>query len=87
MTEAAPQLQTIPQGDGSYVVRLSKSGRAALTANQLALYFEVDRESVYRWKNDGTIPARFIRRTGKTRYVFIPGIVGFLKRKFRALHQ
>ncbi|MDE2099075.1 MAG: helix-turn-helix domain-containing protein [Patescibacteria group bacterium] len=72
-------------GDG-YTI---KPGRPLLklTAAQLGAQFGVDRETIYRWRQEGIIPDDLVERAGKRRFLFSAAAVDHLKTYFKALHE
>jgi hypothetical protein len=70
-------------GDGAFSV---KAGRpiSRLTPRQLALQLGVDRDSIYRWRQEGIIPEDLVEFAGKRRLLFAAAAVDYLKRFFAA---
>jgi hypothetical protein len=55
---------TARQADGSLNVKTGKP-LAWLSPAQFAMFFGVDRNTIYRWKDEGTIPRQYIKPNGK----------------------
>ena len=70
-----------PQGDGSFIVRPGRPV-ARLTPTQLASVFGVDRDSVYRWIDDGTIDPAHVMPAGKRKLLISAAAVPALSQKF-----
>ena len=58
-----------------------------ITPEQLASRFNVDRDSVYRWRQDGTIPEKFVSLGGKRKLMFSADVIEFLEAHFSELRQ
>ena len=69
-------------GDG-YTI---KPGRPllTLTSGQLAAQFAVDRQTIYRWRQEGLIPEEFVQLAGKRKLLFRADIVPRLQAHFQA---
>jgi predicted DNA-binding transcriptional regulator AlpA len=77
-----------PRGDGSFIVVPGKPivTNGALRPKELALHFEVDRETVYRWMSAGDIPEEFILHKGKRKVKFKREVIAYLEQRFKKLH-
>ena len=75
----------MPTGDGFKVTPGKPIYR--LTAGQLAAQFAVDRDTVYRWRQEGLIPDQFVTRAGKRKLMFSAEIVPLLDQHFKNLHE
>jgi excisionase family DNA binding protein len=75
--------QIIPQGEGAFIV---KPGRpiSTLTPKQLADQIGVNRQSIYRWLAEGTLPEALTQRAGKRKILFSAAAVEVMKRYFAA---
>lgn len=84
-----------PRSDGAddtvaELAVLPKSDPAALpldrwlTAKQVAGHFALNEESVYRWRKEGKIPARYFKLCGRRRFLFHPDVLAYLEMQFRA---
>ena len=64
-----------------------KPGKALewVTPLQFGTFFGVSRSSVYRWKEDSTIPKEFIKRAGKRGILIHAAAVEATQAKFNAL--
>jgi len=76
--------QIIPQGEGAFIV---KPGRpiSTLTPKQLADQIGANRQSIYRWLAEGTLPEALTQRAGKRKILFSAAAVEVMKRYFAAL--
>ncbi len=72
----------VPHGDGSLTV---KPGRPVtrLTALQLASHFGVDRDTIYRWRQEGIIPEDMVSFAGKRKLLFAAEVVAHLEQSFQ----
>ena len=77
---------TIVRTGDSYTVTPGKP-LLKLTAGQVAAHFGVDRQSVYRWRQEGWIPEAIVHRGGKRKLMFASGVIPHLEAKFRAHHE
>jgi hypothetical protein len=75
----------VPNGDG-YIVKPGKP-LLKLGAGQVAAHFGVDRQSVYRWRQEGLIPDEMVHRGGKRKLMFVSGVIAHLEAWFRAHHE
>jgi hypothetical protein len=55
-----------------------------LTAKQVAGHFALNEESVYRWRQEGKIPAQYFKLCGTRRLLFHPDAIALLQAKFEA---
>ncbi|MDB6022757.1 MAG: hypothetical protein JWQ04_2614 [Pedosphaera sp.] len=58
-----------------------------LSPKLFAAQFGVDRDSVYRWMKDGTLPASYIKPGGKRRHLIHASAVQLLRDFFSTLHE
>jgi len=58
-----------------------------LGAKEVAAHFGLEQWSAYRWREDGTIPEQFVKRSGAWRLRFHPDIVPLLEKVFYAAHE
>ncbi|HEV2207332.1 MAG TPA: hypothetical protein VG167_01040 [Verrucomicrobiae bacterium] len=72
-------------GDGFTV----KPGRPVvkLSAAQVAAHFTVDRETVYRWRQEGLIPESLVHRAGLRKLSFDAAVIPHLEARFKASHE
>ncbi len=72
-----------PQGDGSVVL---KPGKALiwLTPKQVGHQFNVDRDTVYRWRQEGLIEDKFVKFAGLRKILISAQAVPILEAHFRA---
>ncbi len=66
-----------------------KAGRplVEMSATQLGSVFDVDADTVYLWRQDGTIPEQFVRRAGKRKLKFSAEVITHLQTLFKKLHE
>jgi DNA-binding XRE family transcriptional regulator len=90
VTTPAPAMafeQTIiPQGEGSYLV---KAGRpvAKLRPQDFARELGVNRQTIYRWKDEGLIPESLIEFAGKRKILILAAAVPVMKAYFKAMRD
>lgn len=83
-------------GNGTFRAEMGKP-LYWLTAKQFAAQFGVDRDTVYRWREDGTIPRQteaapgekpreLVREAGMRRWLFSSELIPLLREQFRQLH-
>lgn len=73
-------------GDGTFTVRAGKP-ITRITPEQLASRFNVDRDSIYRWRQEGTIPEEFVDYGGKRKLMFSAEVIPHLEKKFKTLRE
>ena len=59
-----------------------------LSAKELAAHFGgLDEQSAYRWRSNGIIPQKYIKKFGNRNYKFHPAVTSFLENKFAETHS
>jgi len=59
-----------------------------LSAKELATCFGgLDEQSAYRWRSNGIIPQKYVKKFGKRNYKFHPAVTSFLENKFAEAHS
>ena len=73
-------------GDGSMCV---KPGRPIirLTPTQLGAHFGVNRDTIYRWRQEGIIPADQVTFAGRRKLLFACQLIPVLEAKFRSIRE
>lgn len=76
----------IPQGDGSFIVRPGRP-MIELSPREFGQQFDVDRDSIYRWIQEGLIPEAFVSFKGKRKLKIDAAAVPVVKEKLRILRS
>jgi excisionase family DNA binding protein len=76
----------VPNGDGSYVVKPGKPVEK-LTPAEFADQFRVNRDTVYRWIDDGTIDQKYVEPAGKRKLLIHAEAVPVCRASFRKARQ
>jgi predicted site-specific integrase-resolvase len=58
-----------------------------LSAKQVAGYFGLQQWSAYRWREEGTVPEPFVKRSGRWRILFHPDVIPLLEKVFEQAHE
>lgn len=72
-----------PNGDGSVTIKPGKPF-LWLTPKQLGDQFNVDRDTVYRWRQEGIIEDRFVKFGGLRKLLISAEAVPVLEARFRS---
>jgi hypothetical protein len=75
---------TIPQGGGEFLVKPGKP-LSLLTPAQVAQRFHVDRDTVYRWRQEGLIDAKHVEMAGRRKLLIHAEAVAMLHAHFQSI--
>jgi len=73
-------------GDGSFTVTPGRPIKE-LSSEQLSSHFAVSVSTVYRWREEGIIDDKFVRRAGRRKFRFSADLISHLEAEFRKGHE